>query len=59
MNTVQNGKGDSPRNNWGPKWYDGYTAIDWHREPQRSGDSAKEPMDTDVRTSEGLEQVAS
>jgi hypothetical protein len=33
MNTVQNGKGDNPRNNWGPEWYDGYDAIDWHRWP--------------------------
>lgn len=30
MNTVQNGKGDRPRNNWGRKWYAGYVAINWH-----------------------------
>jgi len=30
MNTVQNGKGDLPRNNWGPDWYAGYEAIGWH-----------------------------
>ena len=29
MNTVQNGKGDSPRNNCGQRWYSGYAAIDW------------------------------
>ena len=32
MNTVQNGKGDRPRNNWGLKWYSGYEAINWHKE---------------------------
>jgi len=31
MNTVQNGKGDSPRNNWGPKWCAGHDVINWHR----------------------------
>ncbi|HVM46481.1 MAG TPA: hypothetical protein VMU04_00570 [Candidatus Acidoferrum sp.] len=39
MNTVQNGKGDRARNNWGAKWYLGYEAIDWHRqkgEPPRT-----------------------
>lgn len=34
MKTVQNGKGDRPRNNWGTKWYAGYAAIDW-RETSR------------------------
>ena len=29
MNTVQNGKGDRPRNNFGSRWYSGYAAIDW------------------------------
>jgi hypothetical protein len=32
MNTVQNGKGDRPRNNWGADWYAGYDAIDWRQE---------------------------
>jgi hypothetical protein len=32
MNTVQNGKGDRPRNNWGTDWYAGYNAINWPRE---------------------------
>jgi hypothetical protein len=35
MNTVQNGKGDTPRNNWGPRWYSGYDAVDWGREQER------------------------
>jgi hypothetical protein len=30
MNTVENGKGDQPRNNWGTHWYLGYESIDWH-----------------------------
>jgi hypothetical protein len=34
MNTVQNGKGDRPRNNWGPTWYSGYAAVDWRRRQQ-------------------------
>jgi len=39
MNTVQNGKGDRPRSNWGSKWYGRYEAIDWHRqEPRRVND---------------------
>jgi len=33
MNTVQNGKGDRPRNNWSPNWYAGYDAVDWCRQP--------------------------
>ena len=31
MNNARYGKGDRPRNNWGPKWYAGYTAVNWHR----------------------------
>jgi len=38
MNTVQNGKGDRPRNNWGPQWYAGYTAINWHPQAAETGD---------------------
>jgi hypothetical protein len=34
MDTVQNGKGDSPRNNWGPSWYNRYDEINWHRPDQ-------------------------
>jgi hypothetical protein len=30
MNTVQNGKGDRSRNNWGSKWYAGYAGVNWH-----------------------------
>jgi hypothetical protein len=37
MNTVQNGKGERPRNNWGPKWHAGHGAIHW-----RHLDAAKE-----------------
>jgi len=33
MNTVQNGKGDRPRNNWGPNWYERYDAVNWCRRP--------------------------
>ena len=33
MNSVQNGKGDRPRNNWGPNWYAKYDAVDWCRRP--------------------------
>jgi len=51
MNTVQNGKGDSPRNNWGPDWYARYDAIDWRRQPPKkefpaqkeAGDQQKRP----------------
>jgi hypothetical protein len=35
MNTVQNGKGDRPRNNWGPNWYAGYDAIVRRRQPRK------------------------
>ena len=31
MNTVQNGKGDRPRNNWGSDWYAGYDAMDFRK----------------------------
>ncbi|MGO8700069.1 MAG: carboxymuconolactone decarboxylase family protein [Limisphaerales bacterium] len=31
MNTVQNGKGDHPRNNWGPDWYANFEAIKWRK----------------------------
>jgi len=31
MKTAKNGKGDTPRNNWGPGWRSGYDAIDWRR----------------------------
>lgn len=34
MSTVQNGKGDRPRNNWGPEWYAGYAAINWHQQAE-------------------------
>jgi hypothetical protein len=46
MNTIQNGKGDLPRNNWGPKWYAGYASIDWHPapQPQLSGNSTAPKM---------------
>ena len=33
MNSVQNGKGDRPRNNWGPNWYERYDAVNWCRRP--------------------------
>jgi hypothetical protein len=33
MNTVQNGKGDRPRNNWSANWYARYDAVDWCRQP--------------------------
>jgi hypothetical protein len=33
MNTVQNGKGDRPRNNWDPNWYEGCDAIVRRRQP--------------------------
>jgi hypothetical protein len=35
MNTVQNGKGDRPRNNWGPQWYSGYASIAWRHDKLR------------------------
>jgi len=35
MNGAKYGKGDRPRNNWGPKWEAGYAAIDWHRRSDR------------------------
>ena len=35
MNTVNNGKGDRPRNNWSTGWYEGYDTIDWHRKKQQ------------------------
>ena len=31
MNGARYGKGDRPRNNWGPQWYTGYDTINWHR----------------------------
>jgi hypothetical protein len=37
MSTVQNGKGDRPRNNWGSSWYSGYDAIDWRRKEHEQG----------------------
>jgi len=45
VKTVQNGKGDRPRNNWGPKWYAGYAAIDWH-----CSDGANEKNRSQLRT---------
>ena len=36
MNTIQNGKGDRARNNWGREWYDGYDAIDWRRNARKT-----------------------
>jgi hypothetical protein len=35
MNGAQYGKGDRPRNNWGPKWYASYDTINWHRQDGR------------------------
>ena len=35
MNTVANGKGDRPRNNWGRSWYSRYDSIDWDKESGR------------------------
>ena len=35
MNSVQKGKGDRPRNNWGPNWYAKYDAVDWCRRPTK------------------------
>jgi len=32
MNGARYGKGDRPRNNWGPKWDAGYASINWHRQ---------------------------
>ena len=32
MNTVQNGKGSKPRNNWGKNWDARWDAIDWRRD---------------------------
>jgi hypothetical protein len=46
MNTVQNGKGDRARNNWGSEWYGGYEAINWHRpSPQRQAATGLEKRD--------------
>jgi len=52
MNTVHNGKGDRPRNNWGPKWYTGFAAINWHHSNDRADEGttgraskASEPND--------------
>ena len=40
VNTVQNGKGDRPRSNWGPKWYAGYAAVNWRqKQPQAQANS--------------------
>ena len=41
MNTVQNGKGDRPRNNWSPDWRAKYDAIDWHRQPIQQESNAQ------------------
>jgi len=39
MNTVQNGKGDRARNNWGEGWYAGFAAIHWDRKGQEREDA--------------------
>jgi len=52
MNTVQNGKGDTARNNWGQKWYSGYDKINWHHEAeQTSHTSADETDDSSLNCS--------
>ena len=47
MKTVQNGKGDRPRNNYGSNWCAGYDTINWHRlqrdRSQSSSVSLQEP----------------
>lgn len=54
MNTVQNGKGDRPRNNWGENWYSGYDAIDWRRDTEKptglSGQGDAHPGDVTPST---------
>jgi hypothetical protein len=42
MNTVQNGKGDRPRNNWSANWYTRYDAVDWRRHPIKPESQAHE-----------------
>jgi hypothetical protein len=42
MNTIQNGKGSRPRNNWGKAWTEGFEAIDWHwNKETKKGDKRK------------------
>ena len=48
MNTVQNGKGDHPRNNWGPTWYTGYDAIQW-RQPRSTRESPPQGIDENTK----------
>jgi hypothetical protein len=40
MNTVKNGKGDRPRNNWGPLWDVGYAGVDWQRDREQQASKA-------------------
>ena len=35
MNTVETGTENRQKHNWGAAWYEGYDAIDWHRQEQQ------------------------
>src|ERR1039458_1455516 len=48
MNTVQNGNGSKPRNNWGKNWDARWDAIDWQRDKaggKRSGSANQTKQD--------------
>lgn len=49
MNTVQNGKGDRPRNNSSPQWYENYESINWHRNDTKRQDEAAEEAEGRTR----------
>jgi alkylhydroperoxidase family enzyme len=62
MNTVQNGKGDRSRNNWGPDWYSNYAAIQWRKNGENimpcSNSTHQAPARPETRTGLQLLKVS-